>query len=362
MATPSVDPDGRPGTRPSTMSDSPTGRMDRLVETFPQQLREALDIGPSAPLNPSQSLPEQLVVAGMGGSGVAAPLLASLVALKKPLQLIQGYRLPDWVSPKAVVVASSHSGNTAETLAVAEQALALGCRVVVISSGGQLAAMAETHGLDRWPLPTGRPPRSCLGYSLVLLGRALAHHGLVEAFPEAEIRGMATHLEQQQEVLRGAARSLAQTLHARSGEGPAMPYLLAEERWSPVLRRWCQQLQENTKVQAFAERFPEMNHNALVAWSKPSPVLVPIILESVLDDPRNAARMAWTRERIAAGGQEVIRLKGDQQEAWNQAFAWVHLGDWLSVEWAALRGVDPMDIGIIDALKTHLKDPDASEA
>lgn len=337
-----------------TSSGSDWNMVD-LIEAFPEQLREAARMRAPASFGPSFSA-QQLLVAGMGGSGVAAPLLESLAPFRLPMFLLQDYALPEWAGPSTLVVASSHSGNTAETVSVAQQAIDRGCRVVVLSSGGRLAEMAQTHGLDRLVLPEGRPPRSCLGYSLVLLAQLLHHHGVLERFPEAEVLRAAEHLETHQEDLRREAKNLAQRLHVASASGTTapMPYLLSTQPWMPVLRRWCQQLQENANLHAFAERFPEMNHNALVAWTKASPALLPIVFESSLDDQRNAQRRDWTRERLQHNGQEVLRLKALGQDAWEQAFAWVHLGDWLSVELALLRGEDAMDIGIIDALKAHL--------
>jgi glucose/mannose-6-phosphate isomerase len=340
------------------MTDDAHSPMEALVRAFPAQLREALQIQPQqampAPDAGTGKLPQQLLVAGMGGSGVAAPLLASLASLRAPLQVLQDYRLPDWVGPQTLVVASSHSGNTAETLSAAHQALERGCRVAVLSAGGQLADLARSHALSHVALPSGRPPRSCLGYSFVLLARVLTHYGFLPQMPETDILRTADRLEQHQSEILQQARQLAEKLHARSGEGMPMPYLMASQQWAPVLRRWCQQLQENTKVHAFAAPFPEMNHNALVAWSEAQPALFPLFLESALDDRRIAERMSWTRQRLVASGQDLHHVQGHGTEAWEQAFAWIHLGDWLSVEWARLRGVDAMDIGIIEALKTHL--------
>lgn len=324
--------------------------MESLVRAFPEQLREAVAADPGA-LHPPRPV-RRLVSAGMGGSGIGAELMASLAGLRVPLHAVRDYRLPDWAGADTLVLASSHSGNTEETVALVEQALEAGCAVAAVSSGGTLAELGAGHGFDVLPLPEGRPPRSCLGYSMVQQLRLADHFGLAaEGWADAVAR-TADFLEARSDALRGRAAELADLL--AGGEAPRTAVLYAAADWAPVLRRWCQQVQENAKRHAWMNLLPEMNHNELVGWHDRREDLVPLFFASPLDDARTAERLAWTRERVAALAPHARTVHASGTDRWEQAFAWIHLGDWLSVELAARLGVDPMDIGVIEDLKAHL--------
>ncbi|MBI1191714.1 MAG: bifunctional phosphoglucose/phosphomannose isomerase [Bacteroidetes bacterium] len=323
-----------------------THSMEALIQTFPAQLRQALDIAQNATLKPAVPI-RQILVAGMGGSGIGADLVAALARPSVPMATVKEYTLPTWAGPETLLLASSYSGNTEETLSVLEQATAQKCRIVGISSGGTVAQLTAEQGFDHISVPGGRPPRSTLGFSVVQQMHVLSHYGMCPPYREA-LLAIADQLEEQQTALRTQAKTLAARLVNHT------PVLYAASPWQAVLLRWVQQIQENGKMLCWMNVLPELNHNELVGWKDQRDDLAVLFFSSALDHPRTARRSQITRGVVESYCRQVLEIAGQSTDAWLQTFLWIHLGDWLSVELAALRRVDPVEIAVIDRLKEEL--------
>ena len=323
--------------------------MEGMIRSFPRQLREALAVADRVRL--SDSVPvDAALTAGMGGSGIGADLVVTLADddLSVPFSAIKDYRLPAWAGPRTLVIASSYSGNTEETLEVLDQALAAGCAVTCVGSGGALADRALERGFDHIEIPGGQPPRTCLGYSLVQQFEILAHYGLVGRAYRQGIERAAAMLEERQEEIRRIAAQLATQLAGK------LPVLYGASRWRPVLSRWCQQINENAKALCWMNVFPELNHNELEGWHRVRDDFAVVLFRSALDHPRTARRIAISGDILRKRCSTVIELDAVGADVWEQAFWWVHLGDWLSFEMATLRQVDPVRIDTIEFLKAEL--------
>ena len=143
--------------------------MDKLIAAFPEQLLEAIEIGKNAKLSEAKHPIHNIVVVGMGGSGIGADFVIEFTAEERsvPMLTSKSYTIPGFVSENTLVICSSFSGNTEETLYSFEQASARGAKIVCVSSGGKLIESAKAQGLDYIQLPNnGASPRACLGYSL----------------------------------------------------------------------------------------------------------------------------------------------------------------------------------------------------
>ncbi len=320
--------------------------MDELIKTFPDQLRQALAIAESAKLKPANA-PRQVLVAGMGGSGIGADLVAALTRPAAPMITIKDYHLPAWAGPETLVIVSSYSGETEETLSVLEQALRQKCRIIGIASDGTVARLAAERNFDHVIVPGGRPPRSTLGFSVVQQLNILHHYGLIRSYAE-EVRHVADFLEERQQTIRANAVKLSKELLNST------PVLYGASDWEAVLRRWCQQIQENGKMLCWMNVFPELNHNELVGWRDLREDLSVLFFTSPLDHPRTARRIAITRSVVSNCCERVFVIEAEGSDRWEQTFFWVHSGDWLSVELASLRQVDPVEIAVIDRLKVEL--------
>ncbi len=321
-------------------------RMEALIRDFPLQLRQALDIAAAARLKPARPV-RHVLVAGMGGSGIGADLVAAFARPAVPMQSVKDYHLPSWAGEETLLIASTYSGNTEETLSVLEQALQQGCRIVAVSSGGRVAEIAAEHDFDCVIVPPGRPPRSTLGFSIVQQWNILCHYGLSTDMQES-IERVANFLEFQQDAIREQAAKLAQLLLDRT------PVLYSSSAWEAVLRRCVQQIQENGKMLCWMNTLPEMNHNELVGWRDRREDLAVLFFRSSLDYERTALRMDITRQLINESCDRVLEIRAEGRDLLEQSFYWIHLGDWLSVELAALRDLDPVEIAVIDRLKDEL--------
>jgi len=345
--------------RPETYAPADPAGMLAHLEALPRQLEEAWALSQALAAPERYRTAQSIVVAGMGGSAIGADLVAGLCAdsLRVPLVVWRDYDLPAWVGPRTLVIASSYSGGTEETLSAVERALAVGAPVVGISTGGSLVArLAEA---DQPVLHFDYPaqPRAALGYALVLLLGLLARLGYlpdqaaavrpaVAAADEAAAR-----LGPAAPAATNGAKQLASVLHGRVAVVYGGGFLAA------VARRWKGQLNENAKHWAFFEQLPELDHNAVMGYQFPAEAaseVVVVLLESALLPSRLRLRYTVTAELLARQDipYHTVEAWGDDPLA--QLVAAVSYGDWTSYYLALLNGVDPTGIAAIDYLKARL--------
>ncbi|MBK7410480.1 MAG: bifunctional phosphoglucose/phosphomannose isomerase [Saprospirales bacterium] len=325
--------------------------MHQLILDFPDQLREALSIGKAASIRPLDRDIRQIVVAGMGGSGIGADFVAAFIRdkCKAPLLVVKDYVLPAYVGENTLLIASSYSGNTEETLAACRQGMERGARIVAITSGGTLSELARENGWDQVLLPAGQPaPRACLGYSMVAQLSVLQHLGLIGPTLLEEISAAAPFLESLHEEFHEKAKQIAGFLLGK------IPVLYTTGALEPVAVRFRQQLAENSKMLSWHHVLPEMNHNELVGWRRDQPGLAAIFFRHSGESPENKLRLDITREVVSefAASRLEIFAKGETFTA--QTLYLVHLVDWISLYLAELQGLDAMEIRIIGFLKEEM--------
>jgi glucose/mannose-6-phosphate isomerase len=356
----------------SRWPEAGAGRMFHLIDRLPDQLRESAGLpGLDAVVRPAQSW-RRIVLCGMGGSAIAGDLLAPLLPACQ-LVVHRDYGLPAWTDGHDLVIASSYSGGTEETLDAWDEAGRRGCARLAVTSGGVLADRAGAAGAPAVALPGGLPPRAALGYGLGALARVLGRLGVM---PDAE-----AELDAAIAVLREAAPGrlapyarAGEAALAASGEVPARRAAEAlAGRFAVLYTAGCEahavgqrlkaQLNENAKVPALAVAFPELDHNDLVGWTGDEEArrgLVLVILRTDAHNGRLDRRVAVTRDLLAGQFAEIleIRARGDRPLA--RVMSLVQYGDFVSCHLADLRGVDPIPVDRITRLKEALADgPDA---
>ncbi len=332
-------------------------KMGALIDGFPDMLRTALD---SATRWPSLAGLDagsvtSVVVAGMGGSAIGGDLVAAALrdALSVPLVVVRDYGIPAFVGPATLVIVSTHSGNTEETLSVYDEAVQRGARVLVISSGGEATARAGRLGHPALPLVGGMPPRAALGYSFGALLLALGRAGLVPDQTAALTDATAeiAELTPIYAATDGPADQLAAQLVGR------LPMIYAGAPLAAVARRWAGQLAENAKTLAHWAELPEMNHNEIVGWERNPDLLArtaAVFLHSSDDDERINRRMAVTQGLVRPAGGVVLEATAVGTSRLARLLALVHLGDWTSYHLARRTATDPTPIVKIDQLKAAL--------
>jgi len=337
----------------------PSGMYD-LIRAFPEQIQEAVRIGRAAPLKLSTRGISRIMLCGMGGSAIGGDLLRSATAdeLDLPFLVNRSYQIPAWVGPGTLVIGSSYSGNTEETLASVRAATRRGARLLVISSGGQLSNLARRQGAPVITIPGGLPPRAALAYSFFPLLVTLIRLKFLRP-RDGQIRETVRLLREDgaefaaPERERNRAVELARLLERRIGI-----IYSATELLDAVTTRWRGQMAENAKTLLFGNVLPEMNHNEIVGWNVLTPAMREmqvLLLRDREDHRRVSRRLEVTRELLASHTERITEIRSQGISRLARIFWLVHLGDWVSYYLAVLHEVDPTPVRAIDHLKAALE-------
>lgn len=332
------------------------------INGLPDQLAAAWALGQELPLPDWQDV-RQIVVAGMGGSAIGADLLAAYgePALKASLTTHRDYGLPAWVNTDTLVVCSSHSGNTEETLDAYEKAKQAGCKILAVCTGGRLAEQAKQDRHPLWQFDHKGQPRTAVGYSFGLLLALVARLGLLPD-PAAEVADAVAAMKAQQASF---VPEVADTSNPAKRMGGQLV-----GRWvtiygaglmAPVARRWKAQINENSKATASFEVLPETNHNALQGLMQPEAQFnasMALFLAAAHDDVRNQRRTQLTRTAVMVEGQntDVITAMGESRMA--NLWTALHYGDYVSFYLAMAYGYDPTPVPALAAFKANMAQAD----
>ena len=305
--------------------------------------------------------PAQVLFVGMGGSAISGDLVKALLTARArvPISVQRTYDLPAWVGPRTLVIASSNSGDTQETLSAYRQARRRGARLVAVTSGGQLARLARRDGVPWGVVPAGLPPRAALGYLAGAPLGCLARAG-VSPLRAAQLQAATTAMARTMRAWRPeipTRRNLAKQLAGRL-LGRLVIVNGADGGWEAVVARWRGQLAENAKTLASSHLFPEMNHNEVNGWEFPPRLLRQCAVLLLTDrdlHPRVQQRMAITARIIRASGAVVLPVAVPGPTAVSRLLSMVALGDYLSVYLALLHRVDPTPVTRVTYLKRHLQ-------
>lgn len=325
--------------------------MDQLIERFPSQLIEALEIGEAATINAHSEKIDKVFVAGMGGSGIGANFVAEFITdeCKLPYIIGKSYHIPAWIDKNTLFVASSYSGNTEETLQALEAAEKTGCKIVCVCSGGKLMGIAKEKNYDYIAVPGNWPsPRACLGYSLASQLYVIYKLGIISKTAIDQLKSSIDLIKYDQEEIKNKAKKIAEIIHGK------IPYIYTTDRMESVAMRFRQQINENSKYLACHHVIPEMNHNELVGWKDVMNNVAVIIFRNKDDYSRNVTRIDINKEIISKLTNTVIEIYSKGQNLVEKSIYFVHLGDWVSWYLAELRGVDALEVNVIDYLKKEL--------
>jgi glucose/mannose-6-phosphate isomerase len=325
-----------------------------------RQVGEGFAIGRSLDPLPSGDDLTAVVFCGMGGSAIAGDVLRSLAAprLSVPVVVVRTPELPAFVGPRSLVIASSYSGNTAETLALFDEALERGGRVIALTSGGEIARRAGAAGTAAALVPGGLMPRAAFGFlSIATLGALVA----VGLLPDLASDVDATVTELEDVVARlgpdvptdaNAAKSLARRVVGR------VPIVWGAEGIAAVAAaRWKAQFNENAKVPSFASALPELDHNEVVGWSPSQGDRFAVIaLRHPEEHPEVAQRFGLSLEIAASSGAVVEEVHASGPSTLARLMTLVQTGDLVSTYLGLTRGVDPSPIEAIARLKAALAD------
>ena len=345
---------------PAERSRLDPGGMRRCVADFPDHCRQAWTAAQSLDLPDHYAKIRQIVVAGMGGSAMAGDLWRALLQRECAIPVFnaRGYDLPPFVNRDTLVIASSFSGDTEETLSAFYQALPIACPKIAITTGGRLLATARANGVPAFTYQFRGEPRAALGWSLMPLLAISEKLGLTSGV-ETEVEeaiGVLTSLRSEigedTPTSENLAKQIAVSLHEK------LPVVYGAGPLVEVARRWKTQLNESSKVWAFHEELPEIHHNAIIGYGLPKKIAQETAVIFLHSDDlihlRVQLRYGFTRDLLTRAGVESLTVGTRGVGALAQILSLVYLGDYVSAYLALLYGVDPTPTTIIDELKAWL--------
>ncbi len=342
------------------MSTDSLGFLD-AVGGLPEQLTAAHEAaGESLRVEalPAAGAVRNIVVMGMGGSGIAGDVLATVASgvLPVPVTVLKQYRTPAFVGPGTLAFAVSYSGGTEETLSMARGAAAAGATLVTVSSGGELAELSSAHHFE---CPSGYMPRAALGTLVAPLLVTLFRMGLM---PDAH--ALLVHAQEQLAHRRDRCRP-----EVTGDANPAREIARKIDRTIPLVygggalgavaaMRWKCDVNENAKAPAFWAAHPELDHNEIAGFGQHGDVtrqlLTLIELRHGFEHERLAPRFAFTRSVLEECVSQVLEVQAEGEGRLAQLLDLMYFGDWMSCYLAMTNDVDPGPIDAITALKASL--------
>lgn len=299
---------------------------------------------------------QSIVWAGVGGSALPMVVVQSWPKLKLPFEVVRDYQLPQYVNEQTLFIASSYSGNTEETLSALAEAESRGCQIAIVAAGGKLAEIAKKKGYPLFAIPGGIQPRMATFYFVsaflaIIKPLDVAVRDTTELHAVGEwLRGELASFTADVPTSDNLAKQLALKLVGKTTIMYAGPLLY------PAANKWKICINENAKNTAWANQYPEFNHNEFMGWTS-HPIEKPfavVEIRSNLEHPRIQKRFEAS-ERLLSGMRPspiVVEPRGEtvlQQLAWSFA-----LGDFVSIYLAALNGVNPTPVELVEKLKKDL--------
>lgn len=336
------------------------GNMLGAISSLAEQCSTARNLAEQLNLPIEFAQVKDIVVSGMGGSAIGGDLLRVYANTRAqiPILVLRDYNLPAFVGPQTLLIATSFSGNTEETLSAYWQAHEVGAKIVVITTGGKLLKLAQNHGYPAVIVPGGISPRAATGYLLIPAITILEKLGFLPPVQD--------ELEELDRLLRKMARELGPETPFADNLAKQIATRLVDKlpviygvigTTETVAVRWKGQINENAKSPAYWNQFPELNHNEIVGFECPPDLLKKmeiIILKDQDDHPRVHDRIDITKGVISkvVSGITEVQSRGEGQLA--RIFSLTYVGDYVSFYLAILKGVDPTPVKMIDYLKDEL--------
>jgi glucose/mannose-6-phosphate isomerase len=346
---------------PEQMKKSDPSGMLKMVRELPAQIEKAIAVSRSVPVSSGRTGVGNVVVGGMGGSAIAGDLLRALMEDRSvvPCAVVREYVSPVFMGPDTLLFCSSYSGNTEETLSLYEAAKLKKAGVICLGSGGELQRRALNDGVPFLKMEEGLPPRAAIGYSFFMIYDQLKRMSIL---PEVEgeleetlllLRSRAEVYREETPLAENPAKSLASSLHGR------LIIVYGTRLTASVALRWKCQFNENSKVPAFANSFPELNHNEIEGWLGTPALGVPcevIVLRDSSEHPRVSKRIGISLQLIRGENTGTQEVWSDGRTPLARIFSLIYLGDFASIYLAFLCGEDPTPVKRIQELKRRLSE------
>ncbi len=333
--------------------------MYQWIVDFPKQIKKAVEIGTTASLKLNVRGIRNIVLTGLGGSAIGGDLLRSYLTdeIDIPFVINRHYVLPEFVDPKSLVVVSSYSGNTEETIDAHRDAIKRRARVLCIATGGETAKLAKRFKNPIIEILPGLSPRAALGYSFFPLLVAFARLRIIKQ-KTGDIKETIELLKNKSTLFGDVNSPDNAPLKLAHELKDKLPVIYsASEHFDAVGLRWRGQICENAKQLAFGHVLPEMNHNELVGWRNATHLMKQmhvVFLRDKATHKRVAVRENLTKQIVSQYASAVTEVWSEGKSLLARMFSLIHFGDWVSFYLAILNNEDPTPVKVIDYLKSEL--------
>jgi|WetSurMetagenome_2_1015567.scaffolds.fasta_scaffold69247_2 glucose/mannose-6-phosphate isomerase len=350
-------------TRSMTLNEirriDPAG-MYTWIADFPKQIEDAVRIGKDATIQLNIKGVQNIVLTGLGGSAIGGDLLRSYLAdeLNVPFIVNRYYTLPEFVGKNTLVIVSSYSGNTEETISAHKDAMKRKARLLCISTGGETAQRAKRFKQPCIQIPPGLSPRAALGYSFFPLLVVLGRLGFITS-KDKDIKETIQLLKNKSALFSNPESPENAPLKLAERMKGKLPVIYSPaEHLDAVNIRWRGQIAENAKQLSSGHVLPEMNHNELVGWKVLTEVMKKMHVVFLKDrgtHTRVAIREEITKQIVSQYAGEVSEVRSDGKGLLARLFSLIYFGDWVTLYLAVLNNVNPEPVAIIDYLKNELR-------
>lgn len=325
-------------------------KMNDYIDDFANQLKQAMNIGESSIFKKAEKRFKNILICGLGGSGIGGTIIRDIISssIKIPILTTKDYSIPNFVDQHTLVIVSSYSGNTEETLYAMKKCQQKKSEICVITSGGKLKIEAEKNNYNRIIIPGGNPPRAMFGYAFTELFYILNHYEIIDSSFKSDYKKSIKLLLNEKKNIQKKAISLAKKIHNNT------PVIYTPHGFEGVAVRFRQQINENSKTLCWHHVVPEMNHNELLGWRTNTNDLAVIYFRNKSDFERNQIRMEINKKVISQYTNNITEIWSGGDSMIENTLYHIHLGDWTSWYLSELKNVDAIEIDVINFLKDEL--------
>ncbi len=323
--------------------------MRQVILDSPLQMQEGLKLAKEVFVNGNF---ENIIICGIGGSAWPADILGTIASINIPVYMCRTYNLPAQVNAKSLVIGVSYSGNTEEPIATLKEALDKKLTIICIASGGKIESFCQENNLPFVKIPSGIQPRSATGYIFSALAQILSNLKIIPDLSD-DILETSKKLETLNSSLEEAGKNLAKKLIKK------IPVIYTSDTLKYLAMVWKIKFNENSKIPAFWNYFPELNHNEMVGYTEFSKLgsenFCLIILKDKTENARILKRMDLTSEIIKNSGANLEVIDMEEGSLLFKIFSSLLLGDWASYYLALENGIDPTPVKMVEDFKASME-------
>ena len=325
-------------------------KMNDYINDFTNHLREAIEIANNTKLKATSKEIRNVLICGLGGSGIGGTIVNDIISPKVniPIAATKDYSIPNFVNEHTLVIASSYSGNTEETLFALEKCQKRGAEIAIVTSGGKLKTIAEENNYNNIIIPGGCPPRGMFGYAFTELFFILNHYGIIDDSFKSDFNNAIALLDKEKEDIQKQAMELAKKMYKQT------PVIYVANGFEGVAVRFRQQINENSKMLCWHHVIPEMNHNELLGWRTNVDGLAVVYFRNKSDYDRNQVRIDINKKVISKFTNNITEVWSKGESVIENSLYHINLGDWVSWYLSEMNNVDAIEIDVINYLKGEL--------